>query len=214
MAGLEFAAQRRTVVGKKVRQLRRDGLVPGSSTAQSSKARSRSVSIAGIFSSSIRPTGIRRSSCSAGRTATSRSSFARCSRIRCAGSQFMSTSSRRTCACRCARSCRSPSTIRASRSTACSPRFAPRSRWRRCRPAFRTRSTSTSRSSAHPGDAIRVGDLNLPDGVTAVTDRRRDDRRRSKRSTRSRKRRPKRPRRQRRRKSRLVRNPTGAEAGE
>jgi large subunit ribosomal protein L25 len=29
MAGLEFTAQRRTVVGKKVRRLRRDGLVPG-----------------------------------------------------------------------------------------------------------------------------------------------------------------------------------------
>jgi large subunit ribosomal protein L25 len=29
MADLEFAAQRRTVVGKKVRQLRREGLVPG-----------------------------------------------------------------------------------------------------------------------------------------------------------------------------------------
>ena len=29
MASLEFAAQRRTVVGKKVRQLRREGLVPG-----------------------------------------------------------------------------------------------------------------------------------------------------------------------------------------
>jgi large subunit ribosomal protein L25 len=29
MAGLEFAAQRRTVVGKKVKQLRRNGLVPG-----------------------------------------------------------------------------------------------------------------------------------------------------------------------------------------
>jgi len=29
MAGLEFAARRRTIVGKKVRQLRREGLVPG-----------------------------------------------------------------------------------------------------------------------------------------------------------------------------------------